>query len=305
MRYYFMDVDFFKFLANFDYLFLFFPLLFFFGWLFCFIPDKSRRKNGIMVEAIVKSIEETRDEENYLINKYIIVELDYNGHKELPIYNNCLDVKIGDKITCIYDPVKNTAIRQAPNAFAKKNSKIYFILLVISIFLTIHFAIFKYLTSFPIEENPIVKFSMYIMKYHNTLAAIVLFGLTILFPLIFLIIALIAYKKTKIKNKYVKVYGTVKDIIKIERIPPHGKKYYLYTPVLEFNYNNQTITYESNVYGPGKYKIGEVVRLYIDPTTNKVIEKKMNNQIRNSIFWIIMFFLFLLIMNLIAPFLEK
>ena len=131
-----------------EYLVLIVPILFFVFWLIGFLNDRSLKKNGIEVEVMVKDIKENRDKNNYLLGKEIYVEFEYNGHKELQLYDYPNAI-IGEKITCIYDVKRNYLSR-------KQSSKLYHICLFISILSFIFFIVFEKLWNSPVDDNFVI-----------------------------------------------------------------------------------------------------------------------------------------------------
>ena len=263
------------FLDYLSYLFLIFPILFFLFWLICYISNRSLKKNGVEVEAIVKDIKEIRDSNNYLIEKEVYVEFYYNGHKKLQLYD-ASNQQIGDKIVCIYDAKNNYISRKKANNSNKKGSKAYHILLLISIFLILFFILMKYLSSVPMEENFIINFSVYLFENHGKSVAIILTILeTFVVPLPFIIVGIILYKRSKVNDKYIKINGIVKDILKRTSSNSDGISKDVYSPIFEFNYNGQNMTYTNPTYrAPLKYKIGDNVILFMDSSNGKIIEEK-------------------------------
>ena len=250
-----------------DYLFLIFSIFLFLLWLIFFLNDRNLNKNGVKVFVTVKDIKDRRDKNNYLIGKDVIVDFEYNGHRKLQLYDN-QNVKLGDKIKCIYD-VKNNYLSRI------KQSKVHYGLLISAIFMILVFILVEYSKSVSMEENIINKFFVDMAENHNTGFAMVVTIFTLLPPIPFIIVGIYFYKKSKVNDNYIKINGIVKDILKHNHLYSDGSSRDVYAPVFEFNYNGQTMTYSNPFYTSNlNYKIGDNVILFMDSSTGKIIEKK-------------------------------
>ena len=257
-----------------EYLFIIVPILFFAFWLIGFLNDRSLKKNGIEVEVMVKDIKENRDKNNYLLGKEIYVEFEYNGHKEMQLYDSP-NAKIGDKITCIYDVKRNFLSR-------KKASKFYHICLFISIFLLIFFLAFEKLWNSLVDNNFVV--NNFVKASENDQISITILIIGICFGLLIFALLLASaiyyYKKSRISNDYLKLNGVVKDILKRNKFDSDGTPREVYSPIFEFNYNGETKTYTSSIYSfPSRYKIGEQEIIYYNPKKDECIGEKQRKSV--------------------------